>query len=119
MNEHRDIDPTGLARLHRLGGPAFVENMIDLFFREIPVRLAAARKGEQTGDLRAVCAAAHSIKSSAMNFGAISLNAIAEKLEAAMDANNSHELSKQLDDMEEAYARVKSWLESQKASLKT
>ena len=54
-----------------------------------------------------------------MNFGAISLNAIAEKLEAAMDANNSEELSQQLHDMEEAYARVKSWLEGQKASLKT
>ena len=119
MSDSSDIDPAGLARLNRLGGPAFVRKMIDAFLEEVPERLAAARKGEQTGDHAAIAAAAHSIKQSAYNFGATRVNRIAEKLDLAVRSNNIDNLSTLLDDLEQAYSTAKSWLESQRAALPT
>src|SRR6266480_1407803 len=103
MSDFTGIDPQGLARLNKMGGPDFVRKMIDLFLGEIPDRLSAARKGEQAGDFQAISEAAHSIKSSAKNFGADSLAGLAHKIEVMTRSNNSENLSELLRDLERSY----------------
>jgi HPt (histidine-containing phosphotransfer) domain-containing protein len=118
MNDSTGIDPAGLARLHQIGGAAFVKRMIDLFLEEAPDRLIAARKGEETGDLVAIAEAAHSLKSSAHNFGASRLSRIAAEIESRTRANKSENLSSLLGEFEAAYEAARVWLESQRDALK-
>lgn len=117
MSNPNGIDPQGLARLKRIGGPAFVKQMIDLFLKEAPDRMRAARDGEKAGDLNAVTEATHSLKSSARNFGADSLASLAEKIEIMTRSNSSENLSGLLADLERAYAAARTWLESERDSL--
>ncbi|MEO6788807.1 MAG: Hpt domain-containing protein [Chthoniobacteraceae bacterium] len=117
MSDNIGIDPAGLARLDKLGGPSFVKKMIDIFLEEVPGRMAAARTGEQTGDHAAVGEAAHSIKQSAHNFGATSLSLIAEKIDRSVRANNVENLSALVNDLEQAFSTAKSWLEEQRKTL--
>ena len=117
MSDYEEIDPAGLQRLNRMGGSPFIRKMIDLFLDEAPERLTAARSGEQAGDLVAVAAAAHALKSSAQNFGASRLSNIAEKIELQARANTSENLSTLLSDLEGAYGAAKAWLESERDAL--
>jgi HPt (histidine-containing phosphotransfer) domain-containing protein len=119
MSNHIGIDPAGLARLNKIGGPAFVRQMIDIFLEEVPGRMAAARTGEQTGDHAAVAEAAHSIKQSAHNFGATNLSLIAERIDMSVRAKNIANLSAMVNDLEQAYSAAKSWLEDQRKTLAT
>jgi HPt (histidine-containing phosphotransfer) domain-containing protein len=118
MSDYTGVDPRGLARLQKIGGPLFVRKMIDLFLEEAPDRLAAARRGEQAGDLVAVGDAAHSLKSSAQNFGAGRLSRIAGDIELRARANGCENLSTLLGEMEAAYSTAKAWLESERDALK-
>ena len=119
MSNHTGIDPAGLARLHKIGGPSFVKQMIDIFLEEVPGRLAAARNGEQTGDHAAIAEAAHSIKQSAHNFGATSLSIIAQKIDVSVRAKDTANLSAMVNDLEQAFTAAKSWLEDQRKTLAT
>ncbi|MEA3209779.1 MAG: two-component system, sensor histidine kinase and response regulator [Chthoniobacter sp.] len=92
--------------------------MIDLFLQEAPGRLAAARKAEQTGEIGAIGEAAHALKSSAQNFGAIYLSQIAQKIERLAKENRPGEIPALLDDLERAFAEARAWLESQRDSFK-
>jgi HPt (histidine-containing phosphotransfer) domain-containing protein len=118
MSDFTGMDPTGLTRLNKLGGPLFVRKMIDLFLEEAPDRLSAARRGAQAGDLVAVAEAAHSLKSSAHNFGASRLSRIAAEIELRAQANTPEELSALLGEIDAAYSAAKAWLESQRDALK-
>jgi HPt (histidine-containing phosphotransfer) domain-containing protein len=117
MSDYNGIDPAGLVRLDKIGGPAFVRKMIDLFLAEAPDRLAAARKGEQSGDLNAVADAAHSLKSSSQNFGASRLSRVAGEIESRARANQCENLPAMLGEIEAAYGAAKAWLESQRDAL--
>jgi len=117
MSDCTGIDPAGLKRLDRIGGPPFVRKMIDLFLEEAPERFTAARRGEQAGDLIAVAEAAHSLKSSAQNFGASRLSHIAENIELQARANTCENLPALLNELEGAYGTVKAWLESERDAL--
>ena len=118
MNDEPGIDPQGLVRLKRIGGAEFVCQMIALFLEEIPDRLSAAREGEKSGDLNAVADAAHSIKSSARNFGANHFGDLAENIELTMRSQCGENTSALLGELEQAFSPVKAWLETQRDSLK-
>jgi HPt (histidine-containing phosphotransfer) domain-containing protein len=118
MNNLDGIDPQGVVRLQKIGGPDFLRKMIDLFLAEAPKRLSAARSGERAGDLKAVADAVHSLKSSAGNFGAERLSRAAGKIELLTRSNSSENLSRLLDDLDLAYGETKAWLEKHRESLK-
>ena len=119
MSDYTGIDPKRLEQLHRMGGPDFVKKMIELFLEEAPDRLGAARRGEQAGDITAVAEAAHSLKSSALNFGANRLSNIAEKIELQARANACESLPAMLKDLEDAYSTAQAWLERERDALKS
>ncbi len=81
MNDAECIDPAALERLRQLGQDKFFIEMIDLYLDWSGKKLDQARKGEQAGDLNAIEQAAHSLKSSAANIGALQVRALAERIE--------------------------------------
>ena len=81
MNDAECLDPAALDRLRQLGQGKFFIEMIDLYLDWSAKKLAQARAGEQAGDLHAIEQAAHSLKSSAFNVGAVQVRDLAQRIE--------------------------------------
>jgi HPt (histidine-containing phosphotransfer) domain-containing protein len=77
------IDRAHLEHLGSRFGAPFVIQLIDLFIVQGQERIAAARTAAAGGDGKGVSAAAHAIKSSAGNLGAMSLGTRAAEVERA------------------------------------
>jgi two-component system sensor histidine kinase/response regulator len=76
------IDADTLTRLNDLGGSDLIVKMVELFSEHAPKRLQAASEGLEKGDCNAIERAVHSLKSSAANLGATSLQNLASQIEA-------------------------------------
>jgi HPt (histidine-containing phosphotransfer) domain-containing protein len=105
----------GYAR--RFGAP-FVVQMIDLFVTESPARLVAAKHGLAAGDAAAIGAAAHGLKSSAGNLGAITLmNRMAEIELAVREGRATSVLAPMVASMAEELGRARESLLRLRAEL--
>lgn len=82
------LDPSMLANLRRIGGPAGLTRFIDTFLDYAPARLAAAEDAIRSGDLAAAAAVAHGLISSAGQLGAARLSAISREVEALASAGD-------------------------------
>jgi HPt (histidine-containing phosphotransfer) domain-containing protein len=86
MSEAPVLDPAALARLRKLGGTALVRQMIELYLANGAERIGLVRDGAAAGDAALVERAAHTMKSSAGNLGAVHLQRSAEALESLAGA---------------------------------
>lgn len=77
------VDRAHLERLGSRFGAGFLTQLIDLFIGQGADRIGDAERALARGDLIAVAAAAHALKSSAGNLGAHGLMACAAALEQA------------------------------------
>ena len=75
------VDRVHLERLATRFGAHFVIQLIDIFIAQGRERLSAAERGIADGDVTAVVAAAHALKSSAGNLGAKPLGECAAEIE--------------------------------------
>ena len=75
------VDRGHLERLATRFGAHFVIQLIDIFIAQGRERLTAAEQGIADGDVAAVIAAAHALKSSAGNLGAKPLGECAAEIE--------------------------------------
>lgn len=75
------VDRGHLERLATRFGAHFVIELIDIFIAQGRDRLTAAERGIADGDVPAVVAAAHALKSSAGNLGAKPLGECAAEIE--------------------------------------
>lgn len=93
MAEGRDpaLDPASVARLLRLGGDELAGKMASLFLDLAPDRVRSAREGLEAGDADAVRRAAHSLKSSSGNVGALAVMDAAGRLEDAAERGDGLE----------------------------
>lgn len=80
-NPFAPVDRGHLERLATRFGAHFVIQLIDLFIAQGRERLTAAEQGIAEGDVTAVIAAAHALKSSAGNLGAKPLGECAAEIE--------------------------------------
>lgn len=117
MNEPNPFDPAALERLLKLGGPKFTREMIDLFASYGAKKMAEARQARQSGNLTALAEAAHPLKSSAGNVGAVRVQALATRLEASAREQKAEAAGAQLDELERAFAEACSILEGEKTRL--
>ena len=111
MTNERVLDGTALARLEKLGGRALVRQMIELYLANGPERIRALREGAAAGDATRVERAAHTMKSSAGNLGAIRLQLTADALEnvaasGTVDHGMVARLVAQYEESERALAEV-------------
>lgn len=78
------IDPQAIENLRELNpgdNDEFLRVLTGIFLEDAPKRLAELDANLLSGDVAAFTRAAHSIKGSASNLGAMQLRAVAEKLE--------------------------------------
>lgn len=117
MNEPDTFDPAAIERLIRLGGEKFAAEMIDLFGSYGAKKMAEARQSQQSGKLPALAEAAHPLKSSAGNVGAVRVQKLAAQVESSARAQDAGMAGAQLDELERAFAEARTFLEAQKARL--
>jgi HPt (histidine-containing phosphotransfer) domain-containing protein len=111
--EQAQID-AGLAKLRRIGKDRLVEEMIDLFQEHAPKWLEAARAGVDAGDWSAVARAAHTLKSSAGNFGAVSLYELCARIESLAAQSETAALPALLAELESTLGRVRTILQERR-----
>ena len=114
MGDRAVLDQGALARLHRIGGNDFVIEMIELFLENAPLRLQAAREAFEGDDVTTLHRSVHSLKSTAANLGARSLQNTAEAAEARASAKDMEALPPLLDDLDRQYEQARGELEAER-----
>lgn len=92
------LDAAAAERLHRIGGDALVSGMMRAFLQNGAERIASARSAAAAGSARSVADAAHALKSSAGNIGALRLMESAASIEARAreEASDASALAEEL-----------------------
>ena len=109
MTATGDFDPQVMARLKTLGGSALVGKLAAVFGEFARDRVRDAAQAGAQGDLDGLARAAHSVRSSAGNVGALRLHAIATELEASARAGQAPAPGR-LDDLQAAFVAATTWL---------
>jgi HPt (histidine-containing phosphotransfer) domain-containing protein len=108
------IDPEAIENLRALtpeDPESFLKDIISIFVEDTPLRLAELQKSMAAGDRIIFTRAAHSIKGSASNLGAMQLRALASELEQRSKTEELSTLDARLKDLEAAFALAKTTLE--------
>lgn len=101
------IDRERFARLEEWGGPTLVTQLVDLFVTQTPGRVAAIRHGSSAAGRDEGVRAAHSLRSTALNLGAVRLAGLAEEAENALKNGDLPGLAALADAMDEEYGRAR------------
>ncbi len=109
------FDRRALEMLHRLGGDKLVAEMVSLFVQQGAERVSAARAGLQLRNAENVRAAAHALKSSAGQLGAMRLQRMCAELEAAV-RQSLVGTNERLDAIEAEFSRASRWLQDEARS---
>jgi HPt (histidine-containing phosphotransfer) domain-containing protein len=117
VSETNAVNPAAIERLCKLGGSPFAARMIDLFITYCGEKVVAARQARSAENLAAVAEAAHPIKSSAGNVGALCVQDLAARVEHSAKSADLAHLDSELAALEQAFAEAKVVLETQKAQL--
>ena len=115
MAELAVIDPQAIENLRALNpgdNDEFLREIAGIFIEDTPLRLVELDESLAAADAVKFTRAAHSIKGSSSNLGALTLRAAAEKLE-------HHARSQGLTDVGALLADVKTEFDRAKAALKT
>jgi len=88
------------------GDVHFLFNLIEVFMRDMPARLASLREALQQGDTGTVCRQAHGMKSSASILGAAFFAGLCRELEMLAAAGTAGGAEKLFEQIEAEYKRV-------------
>jgi HPt (histidine-containing phosphotransfer) domain-containing protein len=102
-----------LENLRIVGGPKLVRELIELFARSAPERIAAARAGVETGDLVATQRAMHSLKSSAGQLGVTVIQEACRRSEIAAERGDATGAESALAEVEAVWPETRDWLTEQ------
>ncbi|MEX1024677.1 MAG: response regulator [Planctomycetota bacterium] len=117
MNEKEEqgvLDMDVVASLKELGGaddPELFQELVELFLADTPMRLDALLTAVQAGDIKGMEAAAHALKSSAANLGALRLSDLFRSIETAGRSNSLESAKPFVDRCQGEYEEAKSALE--------
>ncbi|HEX9047663.1 MAG TPA: Hpt domain-containing protein [Verrucomicrobiae bacterium] len=111
------FNPAAIERLVKLGGSKFATEMIGMFGSYGGKKLAEARQAQAGGNLAALAAAAHPLKSSAGNVGASRVQELAAQVEQAALEQKPDLAAAQLTELEAAFAGAITFLEQEKLKL--
>lgn len=111
MCDKPDVDAKALEKLRRIGGENLIQDMYRLFVENITKQIGIARAAEGNADLDSVAGAAHAMRSSAGNLGALRLFAITTRTEHMIIEGKQVDIAKLLDEIEESFETAKRTLE--------
>ncbi len=106
------LQPEALQAIRDLVGDTagLFEQIVQLYFDSAPPLIAQLKTGFAENDLNAIRLAAHSLKSSSANLGAVALSQMCGKIEAAARAGSIGEDIPDANAVEVEYGRVVSAL---------
>jgi PAS domain S-box-containing protein len=109
------IDLSTLDQLRDLvdGDEAALAELIDSFLTETPPLLVRLRRALEAGDTAGVRMAAHTLKSSSKDFGALALSQLGQELEALGKAGTLAGVAERVAQVEAEYEPVKAALEAE------
>ena len=110
MNDGRDFDPQTLLRLRQLGGDSLIRKLVAIFGEYARDRVRDAVTAGQSGDLDALARAAHAVRSSAGNVGAVRLLAVATALETTARAGRIAPIPALVSDLHTAFVATREYL---------
>ena len=110
------IDKTAIQRLHQIGGDEFVRELVAIFLKNTPERIASALAGAGTGNMSQLLIASHSLKSSCANVGAQHMRQLAMEIEKIALNGNTAPLAGLLQQLDSAYQLARPALENLAAS---
>lgn len=99
------FDARAFDRLRRWGGEKLVREMVQLFVAQVPDRLAAARQGAREGDLSSVERAAHALRSSSAQLGAVRMQVLCALVEHSASQGDHESIPRSLGELEREFAR--------------
>ncbi|HZS58958.1 MAG TPA: Hpt domain-containing protein [Gemmatimonadaceae bacterium] len=102
-----------LENLRIVGGPKLVRELIELFVRSAPERIAAARAGIENGDLDATQRAMHSLKSSAGQLGITAIQDSCRRAEISATNRDAMGAGSALAQVEALWPATCAWLTEQ------
>lgn len=104
-----DLDPEAISNLRALGDEGddtFLKEIIGIYLEDTPLRLADLRAAAAKADCALYTRAAHTIKGSSSNVGALAVRALAEELEHRSKTEPHAALEPILVRLEAAFARA-------------
>jgi histidine phosphotransfer protein HptB len=104
------IDLSTFQALQETTGEEFVAELVTAFLAEAPVMLAELRRALAADDVVAFRRAAHSLKSNANTFGALTLAAMARDLELSTQTQLPEAGLERVNALDQEYARAASSL---------
>ncbi len=108
------VDPSALEALRALqapGAPDIRERVIGLYLQQTPQQLSELRSALDRRETSAVARAAHTVKSSSANVGAVRLSALCRELESVAGEKDAPDVGPRVNAIEAEYARVERELE--------
>jgi histidine phosphotransfer protein HptB len=113
MAEPSVIDPQAIENLRALNpddNDEFLREIAGIFLEDTPQRIAELDDSLAAGDVTKFMRAAHSIKGSSANLGAMALRAVAEKLEHESRTQGLAQVSEFLAQLKVEFARAQAEL---------
>lgn len=93
-------------------GEDFLIELIDVYLDDTPTRLAQLQRAVDNGDADTLSREAHTLKSSSANVGAMTLSAIAQRIEQAGRAGSAASAAIEVREMTAAFAQVQATLQA-------
>jgi len=110
------LDREALNKIHALergGATGLVARLIELYLKGSPPLLDALKQASQSGDLAGLDAAAHTLKSSSANVGAMKLRALSAELESQARTQTVTDVAGQVAAIEQEFATVQALLQQE------
>ena len=104
-------DLEAISRLRKWGGEKLVHEMAILFKREAPKRIRAAHQAARNGHCLASERAAHSLKSSSAQLGAVRMHATCEQMEHLAAGGHLDQIPALLHRLEHEFESFTAWLD--------
>lgn len=104
-----DLDPEAIANLRALGDDGddgFLKEIIGIYLEDTPLRIADMHSAAARGDTALYTRAAHTIKGSSSNVGALAMRAVAERLELRSKTEAHAALDPLLAELETTFSRT-------------
>ena len=113
------IDPQSIENLRALNpgdNDEFLREIAGIFFEDTPLRIAELDESLPAGDVTKFARAAHSIKGSSSNLGAVALRSAAEKLEHQARSQGLADVAALVAEVKTEFARAEAALRALIAS---
>jgi HPt (histidine-containing phosphotransfer) domain-containing protein len=112
------LDTEALANLRRIcRKDKVVREIIDLFLRYAPGKVADAQTALKRGDLIAIASAAHALRSSTGNLGLRRVEELSIRIETLAAKGEGESLPRLVQDLDVAFIHAKSALEKARNNL--